>query len=312
MENSKAKFKFTLLFSILFDFFLVILSPSTNAVVLYLEPDSGQHNRGDTFIEEVRIDTEGECINAIEANFNFSNDILEAVDFSQGESILTLWVKTPTINQGSGQISFIGGIPGEYCGEIPGDPGPTNLLGKIILKASEPLIQTPEENLAEINFLDSSQVFLSDRLGTKAKLTTRGATFKISAQKSEVPENQWQKEIEKDIIPPESFKIEIHQDVSIFERKYFIIFSTTDKQTGIDYYEIKEGEGEWKVSLSPSLLEDQNLESIIKVRAVDKAGNERVAEYLPPLKPKPFPYPIMILVLIGLIWIIWWIIRKRK
>ncbi|KPJ71375.1 hypothetical protein AMJ50_02310 [Parcubacteria bacterium DG_74_3] len=310
MENFNAKFKFFFLFAIL----SFIIPQVTDAALLYLEPDIGEYHLGETFIEEIRIDTERECINAVEVNLSFSNDILEAIDFSQGESILTLWVKTATINQDSGFISFIGGIPGEYCGRIAGDPGSTNLLGKIIFKVSEPLTQEFQENTAKVIFLDTSRVLLSDKLGTEAKLTTRGAIFEISTEKTEILEDHWQIEIEKDNISPEPFKIEIFQQPTVFEGKYFIIFFTTDKQTGIDYYEVKEGEGEWKVGSSPYLLEGQSLHSIIKVRAVDKAGNERIAEYVPPSLPLPvkpkIPLSLIIILILVVTGIIWCIIRK--
>ena len=100
---------------------------------------------------------------------------------------------------------------------------------------------------------------------------------------------------------------------NIKECGHFLIFSTTDKQTGIDCYEIKEGEKDWKKEKSPYLLEDQTLRSIIKVRAVDKAGNERII-WIKPLKEakEPLPYWLIILISIGIIsWLIYKIIRKR-
>jgi hypothetical protein len=289
--------------------FYFLISNSVLAAILYLEPSSREYQPGDVFSVEVKIDTEEECINAIEANLSFSQNILKATDFSQGQSIITLWVKPPEINQEAGLISLSGGIPGGYCGRIPGDPEATNSLGKIIFRIPGMIVGGLPEDLAKVEILDTSQVFLNDGLGTPAKLTTRGAAFKIVPVRAEPLEEDWYQEIKKDTTLPELFEIEIHKDPLIFEGKYFIIFSTTDKQTGIDYYEVKEGKGDWKKAGSPYLLEDQSLNSIIKIKAVDKAGNERIAEYTPP--KKPFPYWIIILVLIGA-GIIWWIIRKKK
>ncbi len=295
------KFLFTLIIS------FILIPTITEAAVLYLEPTEGEHYQEDTFIVTAKIDTEEECINTVEGNLNFSQDILEVVDFSQGSSILTIWVKKPEILQNSGLISFTGGIPGGYCGRLPGDPGESNLLGKIIFKVKNQKLGT-----AKVEFLDSSQVLLNDGFGTPAKLTLQGATFTILSGVSEFPKEEWLQELKKDTVSPEPFEIEINQDPLIFEGKYFIIFSTNDKQTGIDYYEVKEGERDWKIAESPYLLEDQGLTSIIKVKAVDKAGNERIAEiigprYLPP--EKPFPYWIIIIILVG-IGIICWIIKR--
>lgn len=300
--------KHKILFCLLFCVCFAILPLATWAAVLYLTPKTGQYQPGDTFLVEIRIDTEEECINAVEANLSYDKDVLEATDFSRGKSVLTLWVKSPTIDENSGLISFTGGVPGGYCGRVPGDPGESNLLGKIIFRVPGMRVVEQEKDLAEIKFLENCQVFLNDGLGTRAKLTTQGATFKI-LPKAEPPKDEWKEELKKDDIPPELFQIEINQEPSVFQDKYFITFSTTDKQTGLDYYEIKEGELDWRKAESPYLLEDQGLRSIIKVKAVDKAGNIRIAEYIPEIPKKPFPYLEIILILIG-IGIIWWIIRK--
>jgi hypothetical protein len=282
--------------------------------ILYLEPSSGQYYRGDVFIVEARIDTEGECINAVKVDLSFPKEILEVLDFSQGNSILTLWVKEPTFsvvpcgknNVSCGLVSFIGGIPGGYCGALPGELGKPNLLGRIIFRAIH-------ETEAKLEFLESSQILLNDGFGTPAKLITKGAIFTILPEKLETPKEEWKEELEKDNIPPEPFEIEIHRDPAIFEGKYFIAFSTTDKESGIDHYEVKEGKRDWRKAESPYLLEDQSLKSIIKVRAVDKAGNERIAEYIPPKKitwKDILPWIILIIVGIGII--IWLIAKPRE
>ncbi len=101
-----------------------------------------------------------------------------------------------------------------------------------------------------------------------------------------------------DVAPPEPFDLKIGQDPSVFEGKYFLSFATTDKTSGIDYYEIKEGERDFKKVSIPYLLEDQTLQSKITVKAVDKAGNEQIAEIIPPKKPIPYSYLIIIFILI--------------
>lgn len=293
-QQVSISFKILIFFSCAFSFLFFIFDFS-QAAVLYLEPEKAQYYPGDTFIEEVRLDVaEGENINAVEVHLIYPPDILEVVDLSVGNSILTLIAQQP--NFSNGLVSFSGGIPGGYSGTISGDLGTTNLLGKIIFRAIK-------EGKAKIRFADDSIVLLNDGLGTPTKLTTKGASFIILAEKTGIVEEPWQIELKKDTIPPEPFKIEVRQESLIFEGKYVLIFSTTDKQTGLDYYEVKEGTGDWKKSESPYLLEDQNLRGVIKVKAVDKAGNERIAEYQPP--KKSFFYQI-----INLIKSIWnWIIK---
>jgi len=251
------------------------------AAILYLAPSEGSYSRGETFVEEVKLDTEGEDINTVKVDLNYPKDTLEIVDFSDGGSVLTLWVERPTINnqqttdgRQQGLISLTGGIPNGFKGK--------GLIGKIIFRVHETGTKQERETDTKLEFLEGTQVLLNDGKGTPAKLTTQGAIFEILAQEPEPLEDNWQEILKKDNIPPESFEIIISQDPSIFEGKYFISFWTKDKESGIDYYEVKEGAGNWEKNISPYILQDQSLKSIIKVKAVDKAGNERIEI----LKPK--------------------------
>ena len=289
---------------IFFIIILIFIPAFANGAILYFKPDSGKYYQDETFSVQVIIDTEKDCINTVKGEIDFSKDILETVNFTTGNSILTIWLEKPKINQNLGKISFVGGIPGGYCGPLPGEPGELDLLLKIFFK-------TKKEGMANLRLSEESQVLLNDGFGTPAKLTLKAASYEVEPRKDRA-KDEWQKELEKDDIPPESFEIEINQTPEIFEGKYFIIFSTTDKQTGIDYYEVKEGKKDWKRVESPYLLEDQSLQSIIKVKAIDKAGNERMAEYLPP--KKPFPYWLIVATIVGLFiigWVIYKITRKR-
>ncbi|MDP3995752.1 MAG: hypothetical protein Q8P74_00685 [bacterium] len=282
----------------------IIFPLGAEGAILYLEPAGGNYYQGDTFIVETRIDTEGECINAIEGNLSFSQDTLEIVDFSKGNSILTIWLKEPAFDQNSGKVFFAGGIPGGYCGTLSGDSGRSNLLSKIVFKVKE----NSRGRQARVDLLDSSQALLNDGLGTAAKLEFQGANFSILSGVPESPKKEWEEAIEKDKIPPEAFEMEARQDPSVFEGKYFLIFSTTDKQTGVDYYEVREGKRDWRRAESPYLLEDQSLTSIIRVRAVDKAGNVIIAEH--PALEKPFPYwvvALIILIILG-----YWLYKRTK
>lgn len=250
---------------------LLFLPLVSKGAVLYLEPSAGQYHQGDIFLIEIRLDSQGEIINTVKVDLSFPPEFLEVRDFSKGNSVLTLWPKEPAFSKGV--ISFTGGVPGGYWGK-------DGLLAKIVVKAIS-------MNPVELNFLGTSKILLNDGLGTRAKLETRGAIFEIVG--AGPLQDEWQKEIEKDNILPEPFKIEISQVPTIFEGKYFITFSTTDKQTGIDHYEVLEvkkrgwlsrlmqklisKKEEWKIAESPYVLEDQKLTSDIKVKAIDKAGN---------------------------------------
>ncbi|OGH83817.1 MAG: hypothetical protein A2261_03705 [Candidatus Magasanikbacteria bacterium RIFOXYA2_FULL_44_8] len=109
-----------------------------------------------------------------------------------------------------------------------------------------------------------------------------------------------------DVDAPESFKPEIAQDPNIFGGKWFLAFATQDKGSGIDHYEIREDLGfriknlggiikkflipksyllnSWQEVESPYVLKDQKLKSWVYIKAIDKAGNERI-EVIPQKYP---------------------------
>jgi hypothetical protein len=287
---------------------VVVFAPfSAKAATLYLDPVSVKSGPDDVFEVQVRVGMElEECVNAAKIVLNFPEDALEVKDFNSGESIFSLWIDKPgagemeTINK-EGKIVFSGGLPGGYCGKIPGDPGDSNILGSVIFTPKKPIIF----HKAGINFGEDTELYLNDGRGTIAKIKTQGAQVDIDENKVGVTDD-WGRKIVEDKIPPETFVIEISHDSNVADGRYFIVFSANDKQTGIDHYEVLEAKasdvlrsegraGLWdrfkkmlgakqqlavyEKASSPHVLKDQDLNSVIKVKAVDRAGNERVIEY---------------------------------
>ena len=92
--------------------FAVFMSPLfAHAAQIYLDPATGKYPPGVTFAVNVRLDNQNQCINAAEVDLSYP-DLLQAVGASDGNSILSLWVKEPTIYANYGLISFVGGLPG--------------------------------------------------------------------------------------------------------------------------------------------------------------------------------------------------------
>ena len=179
--NTKSSCSFVfcfVLFSVAIAFLNVVPSIA-NAAELYLETSQPEYAPNETFIADIRLNvTPPESINAIEAYLEFPKNILKVVDFSTGNSILT-FIEEPKINQEKGLISFVGIIPGGYSGRLLGDPGKSNLLGRIVLRTIRETTQNGTRNYAKIEFLDNSQVLLSDGKGTPAKLTTKGVIIEV-------------------------------------------------------------------------------------------------------------------------------------
>lgn len=280
---------------------------SAKAATLYLDPVTVEAGPEDIFEVQVKVGLgEGECINAANIGLVFPAEVVAVKDFNSGESIFSLWVEKPSasdmsaINQ-AGKIFFSGGLPGGYCGQIPGDPGESNILGSVIFTPVKPVIF----HKAGVNFDVETAVYLNDGQGTAASINTQGLKVDIN-ESQKAKKDDWGMKIVEDKTPPEPFIIEISSDQKVAEGRSFIVFSTTDKQTGVDHYEVLEAkpkdvlaslnQGGWlekmKKSLgaksapaayektdSPYILKDQSHKSVIKVKAVDRAGNERVVEY---------------------------------
>lgn len=272
-----------------------------------MDPADASFGPGDAYEVLIKLDTGANCINTVEANITFPQDKIKLVDFITGDSIINIWIDKPNsenmeaANQ-KGLIYLAGGIPGGFCGRIPGDPGYSNIIGKAVFQIPG-LAVGDGEPVAKLEFLDNSRVFINDGFGTQDKVVLKGAVLNISTAPAGT-EKKWQSEINDDKTPPEQFIVELHRNEQMYDNKYYLIFYTTDKQTGVDRYEvieekpmlekniwqkiadkinnIKQATSEWKVAQIPYVLEDQTLRSVIKVRAIDRAGNEQLVEFIPP------------------------------
>ena len=253
-------------------FALFLLALPAHAARIYFEPQLTPYKVGEAFSLALFIDTEGQSINALELNVAVPK-LLKIKDISKNSSIIQLWVSEPSF---SGEtVSFVGGIPG-------GISISKGLIGRIYFEAAA----IGDGNVA---LLSDSAVFLNDGEGTRLDLqTTGGPVFKIIPKPKETgaasPETEKtpakDDEDKKDKKKPEKFEILIGEDPRVFNGQKFLSFFTTDKDSGIDHYEVKEGSNDYKVAQSPFLLSDQeNMRTVVRVRAYDADDNYRESVY---------------------------------
>lgn len=308
------------------------------AASLYIDPAISELNRGDSVSMAVRLDTDeavGECVNAVDAVLTYTENI-EPVDISIGDSIFNIWVEQPKINREDRTVTFAGGIPNGYCGRVAGDPRLTNVLTRIIFRSPGFSIGggSSGELQAEVAFAPETTAYLNDGQGTKADLVTYWATLKLNPKPGTEFVNDWQEEVSADNIPPEEFSISLQKDEKAFSQKYYIVFNTTDKQTGIDQYQIMEepltqfgsfqwgrADAPWTTARSPYVLDDQSLNSIIRVKAIDKAGNEYIATLIPDESARTLSQGQLtvfvsviglVLVVLILFFVSWLYLKRRK
>lgn len=282
--------------------FVIGIPAPARAATLYLNPTTAEIHPGDSITMAVRVDTaEDECINVVDAVITYDPSI-QPVDISRGRSIMPIWAEEPVIDTKNNRVTFAGGIPNGYCGRIEGDPRLTNTVLELIFQAPGFRIGAGTDNpTSTIRFAPETTVLLNDGFGTKAELSTTEAQVFVHKTPGSSVRDQWNTLVTSDKQLPEDFSITLLQDASIFDGKYVIVFNTTDKQSGIDHYEVIEepldslnffgfgaADAPWVTARSPYLLRDQSLNSTIRVKALDKAGNEYIATFIPEESQRTF------------------------
>jgi hypothetical protein len=262
---------------------------------------------GQPFRVDVVLDTQGDTLNAVQATIHYPANLVSVENVDDGNSIINFWVTPPAVSS-SEEISFAGIVPGGFSGHS----------GPITSLIFNPLVP----GAASIS-IATATVFRNDGQGTAVPVSLSNLSFGVSLPASGTPPVA----PVNSLITPNSFTPEIAKDPNIFDGNYFLVFSTIDKGTGIDHYEVlevptgagTEPAGTWVVAQSPYLLRDQSLSSNIYVRAVDHAGNFIVVEVSARFPHSASPVTLAILgvaraiALVGvLIFLIWFVRRKRR
>jgi hypothetical protein len=214
----------------------------------------------------IKIDTQGQYVNAIEAHFSFNPQEFSIADVSDGGSIINLWVQKPTFSNDAGTLDLSGIIPG----------GSDEESGTVAIVSIVPKITGITRGFRVL----SANVLLNDGKGTPAALSVANNPFALE------PLASVSSSLSAGTVMPDPFIPVIGRDPAIFNNQYFLVFATTDQSSGIDHYEVIEAShgtdektlSSWQTAVSPYLLKDQALSSDIYVRAVDKAGNFRVVK----------------------------------
>lgn len=288
----------------------VVVSPSVaNAASVGFQPQNLSLPQEKAFTVTITIDTEGANLNAIDGTIVIAPELGNAIVTDSG-SVITYWVTRPQFDETTRSINFSGTIPGGYTGK-------NGILMSLVMPAYS------GNKLANAISITNLKGYLNDGFGTPAKISIK--QFVLGSGSSPVdPEIKEQLYIDTskpDNIPPETFSPQVTRDDRVFDGQWFINFATTDKQSGIDRYEIQESlggrieEGRWKVASSPYVLEDQALHSYIYITAIDRQGNERIIKVFPKYPQSWwFRYGNSLLWLLGILFILGvsYILNKRR
>lgn len=273
-------------------FFVFALPSYAHAAKIFIDLPEKPISVGNTSIIKVMIDTDQE-INAVEGTLKFSSP-KDITSVNTGGSIFDLWPRKPSLE--GDKISFVGGTTAGVYGKSL----------RLFTIAVKPISTNPIK-IALVN----STAYLNDGKGTKIAVT--GDAVQIPVQISGNISNELDSLIKSDNTAPEKFEIEIGHDASVYDGKYFISFFATDKDSGINRYEITEGSRAPVRSGSPYVLQDQNLSSIIAVKAIDNAGNERISTFNPNFDGAHWTkIAIIIALLLLILFGAWFFVYKKR
>jgi len=149
---------------------------SVNAAQLYLIPNSANVEPGGSFEMDLKLNTEGESINAAQTTVNFPNDILELVGVSRIDSIFDFWLEEPSVSNQDGTMNFIGGTAAGVQG-----------AALHILTLRFRAFSLGEGDIS----LSDSVVTANDGEGTNVLFSANGAAVRVAEQAEEVqPEEE--------------------------------------------------------------------------------------------------------------------------
>lgn len=136
------------------------------AATLSVSPDTGVYSSNNTFTVSVRINTQGQEINAAEGILSFNPRQLSVVSLDRSSSIFNLWVTDPAFSNSAGTVEFSGGSPAGYTGGA----------GTVLSITFRSLGSGP----ARVSFTDGS-VLANDGQGSNILSSMSGATYTVQA-----------------------------------------------------------------------------------------------------------------------------------
>lgn len=290
--------KISILCMILYSLFMI---PKIDAASIYFDRPVDSIHQDDIFEIILKFDSEKESINAAEGKISFSDNLILR-NINDGNSFLTLWIERPILKDDS--VVFAGVVPGGYLGEL-GPYWSGYRAGSIFTL----IFEATEMGQSWLKVKDIT-ILLNDGEGMQIIPKIENMQFSVAETKGGRTILK-EADLYSDNELPEVFIPQIAHDKNIFDGKYFLIFETQDKGSGIFYYEVKEGKREFIVAESPYLLKDQTLKSFIQIKAVDRSGNARIVEIAPTYPPTVYKnYAFWIIIILTIV--IGYIFSRKK
>lgn len=246
--------------TLLFVIGLLVAPRALFGAELYLE--SGPYVHTPTAHEwyvDIMLDTEGVLMNAISLELAFDPTVLSLVSAQYDDSIVTSWFEVPKVN---GDHVVLSGIMAGGFDAVIDPVSKESVPGRVAR-----LVFTADKETETVLSFSEASLALHDGVGTQQVPKTKPFRLVLSRDSAPV------QEVQSDTESPEVFTPVVAHDEALFNGKYFLVFETKDRGSGIAYYEVREGRGSWQRAVSPYEIQDQSLRKQLFVKAVDSEGN---------------------------------------
>lgn len=265
------------------------------AATVYLTTSAENISAGDVVPVDVRLDTEGSSINVVEGSIVLESEKrdVEMRELSVAGADLALWTRKPSWDKAIQSVSFVGGEPG-------GINGDNNLLFRMFV--------IPQSK-GQLKLVPEVMVYANDGKGTVIPVAKTPLSLVVEEGNTSSTD-QWRDTVAGDNTPPTIVSAEIGNDDTVYEGKLFLVIRAEDDESGIDRFEIKEGDRDPVRSGSEYVLQDQDQSTKIIVAVFDKAGNVQLLE-ISPLSKSTRTY-VVVGIIIGAVAIISVILIRRK
>lgn len=203
---------------------------------------------------ELRIDPGDIKFNVLEGLIKISSSIASdlSVKVETGGSVLSLWPERPEYSSSNQVIRFTGGTTEGHIQK--------GTVMRILLAENSTTTVT-------INWL-GGKIYYTDGPGTYEQISARSLVLSLDH-----PFPSLSQDLFFDHIPPQFQFIELGQDPSVYENKFFLSFLATDNISGQINYVIREENEVSTTSDGVYILKGQDTSRKIYIRAYDTNGN---------------------------------------
>lgn len=279
---------------------LAAVPASAAAATILLQATPATIGVGDTVRVDVLLNS-AIATNAFSGTLSYSNS-LEPTAISDGNSIISLWITHPSVPTAGTPVTFAGIVPGGFSGD-------NGVLFSVLFK----VVGT---GAAQVFLGNDLEVLRDDGKGGREPTSANALVLDIS------PTSSGGGYVEPvDRTPPEPFTISLASDPQLFGGRYYLVFMAVDKGSGMDHYAVAESRLPaflsvffpltWSTTTSPYMLADQKLTSTVYIKAVDRAGNERLSVFPPRYFFTSYEWGALLVILIGVAFL-WKIKRGRR